>query len=62
MWVADGVTFNSESYRWSVDRRTDEGQEMEITPLLTSAENGGRRDVLWKIFLGLCDGTDWGPR
>jgi hypothetical protein len=27
---------------------------MEITPLLTSVENGGRRDVFWKkYFWGL---------
>jgi len=39
--------------------QTDEGQEMEITPLLTSVENRGLRDVLWKkYFWGLADG--WG--
>jgi hypothetical protein len=37
-----------------VDRRTDEGQEMEITPLLTSVENGGCRDMfLKKYFWGV---------
>jgi hypothetical protein len=34
--------------------QTDWGQEMEITPLLTSVENGGCGDVFWKkYFLGL---------
>jgi hypothetical protein len=36
-----------------VVEQTDEGQEMEITPLLTSVENGGPRDmILEKYFWG----------
>ena len=30
--------------------QTDEGQEMVITPLLTSVENAGFGDVLWKKY------------
>jgi hypothetical protein len=37
-----------------VVEQTDEGQEMELSPLLTSVENGGCRDVfLKKYFWGL---------